>query len=103
MADYTFYVNDYLGSAIPENAFPGMVAQARQHLNKWKRCYRVTAVGPEAENLAICAMAESLWSHRKEGLQSARVGNVTVHYDVNRDALAKELYEKASIYLEVMC
>lgn len=101
MADYAFYVNDYLGSAIPENAFAGMAAQARQYLNKWKRRYQVTTSGPEAESMAICAMAETLWSYRKEGLYSARVGNVTVRYDVNRNALAKELYEKASIYVDI--
>lgn len=101
MVDYTFYVEDYLGSAIPENAFSGMVAQAQRHINKWKRRYRVKSSGPEAENMALCAMAETLWSHRKEGLYSARVGSITVRYDVNREALAKELYDKAAIYLDI--
>ena len=101
MADYAFYVNNYLGSLIPENAFDGMAFQARQYLNKWKRLYRVESSGPETENMAVCAMAETLWSYRKEGLYSARVGSITVRYDVNRNALAKELYEKASIYLDI--
>ncbi len=101
MADYTFYVSDYLGSLIPETAFDGLAAQARQYLNKWKRRYRVESSGPEAENMAVCAMAETLWSYRKAGLASASVGNVSVRYDTDRNALAQELYEKASIYLDI--
>ena len=32
MVDYEFYVNYYLGSAIPENAFSGVAARARHYL-----------------------------------------------------------------------
>ena len=31
MVKYEFYVNQYLGSAIPEKAFSGVAAQAQQH------------------------------------------------------------------------
>lgn len=101
MVDYTFYVEDYLGSTIPKESFSQMVSRAQRYLNKWKRCYRVKSSGPEAESLALCAMAETLWSHRRDGLQSASVGSVTVHYDSDKNALARELYEKAVIYLDI--
>ena len=51
MVDYEFYVNDYLGSAIPEKAFSGLAAQARQWLDSFKAWYRVESSGTEAERL----------------------------------------------------
>ena len=47
MVDYEFYVNDYLGSAIPEKAFSGVAAQARQWLQYLKSNYRVISSGVE--------------------------------------------------------
>lgn len=101
MVDYTFYVDNYLGSAIPEKDFSGMVAQAQRYLNKWKRRYRVESSGPESESMALCAMAETLWSHRDNRLYSAKVGSITVRYDRYRESLAKELYDKAVVYLDI--
>ena len=45
MVDYEFYVNDYLGSAIPEKAFSGVAAQAQHWLQKFEFLYRVEASG----------------------------------------------------------
>lgn len=101
MADYEFYVNHYLGSAIPEKAFAGMAAQAQRYLDRIKRTCRVESSGVETENMAVCAMAESLWCNRNKGLSSATVGSVSVRYDTDRKALSRELYEKASIYLDI--
>ena len=94
MVDYEFYVNDYLGSAIPEKAFSGVAAQARQWLQYLKSNYRVTSSGMEAEKLAMCAMAEALW-HRQSGALgfSGKSGETK--------SLGRELYEKASIYLDI--
>ena len=101
MVDYEFYVNCYLGSAIPEKAFSGVAAQAKAHLDRLKSCCRVVASGNDAENMALCAMAETLWARRNEGLASASVGSVTVHYTDDRPSLLRELYEKAAIYLDI--
>ena len=101
MADYEFYVNHYLGSAIPEKAFAGMAAQAQRYLEKIRRTCRVESSGAESESMAVCAMAESLWSNRNKGLSSATVGSVSVRYDTDRKALSRELHEKASIYLDI--
>ena len=101
MVDYKFYVNCYLGSAIPEKAFSGVAAQAQAYLDRLKGCCRVASSGAEAENMALCAMAETLWARRNDGLASASVGSVTVHYADNQQALSRELYGKAAIYLDI--
>ena len=101
MVKYEFYVNQYLGSAIPEKAFSGMAARAEQALRRFKQIYRVESSGREAESMAICAMAESLWQNRNKGLTSANIGSVSVQYETDRKALRRELYEKACIYLDI--
>ncbi|MBQ8358740.1 MAG: hypothetical protein IJ030_03155 [Oscillospiraceae bacterium] len=98
MVDYEFYVNDYLGSAIPEKAFSGVAAQARHWLGCFKSSYRVESSGVEAEKLAICAMAESLWNRRSQGLVSP---NTSARNGSEKQTLCRELYEKASIYLDI--
>ena len=101
MANYEFYVNQYLGTAIPEKAFSGVENQAKQVLNRFKQVYRVESSGPEAEAMAICAMAETLWQNRNKGLASASIGNVSVRYETDRKVLRRELFDKACIYLDI--
>lgn len=101
MVDYDFYVNHYLGSAIPEKAFSGMAAQAAQVLGRLKQTYRVESSGQEAEAMAVCAMAETLWQNRNRGLSAANIGSVSVRYETDRNALRRELYDKARIYLDI--
>ena len=101
MVKFEFYVNQYLGSAIPEKAFSGVAAQAEQVLARLKQTYRVESSGQEAESMAICAMAESLWQNRSKGLTSANIGSVSVRYETDRKALRRELYDKACIYLDI--
>lgn len=101
MVDYEFYVNCYLGSAIPEKAFSGLASQAEQYLQRLKGTYRVESSGEEAEKLALCAMAEELWDSRKTPVASATVGSVSVRYEQDKASLRRELYRKASIYLDI--
>lgn len=101
MVDYEYYVNRYLGSAIPENAFSGVAAQAQRYLDRLKQVYRVESSGAESENFAVCAMAECLWHNRNRGVRSANVGGVAVHYDTDRSTVKRELYESAAIYLDI--
>ena len=101
MVDHEFYVNCYLGSAIPEKAFSGVAAQAQAYLDRIKGCCRVVSSGADAENMALCAMAETLWARRNDGLASASVGSVTVHYADDQPTLFRELYGKAAIYLDI--
>ena len=99
MVDYKFYVNCYLGSAIPEKVFSGVAAQAQAYLDRLKGCCRVESSGADAENMAVCAMAETLWA--KRGPASASVGGVTVHYADDPSSVTRALYEKAAIYLDI--
>lgn len=101
MVNYEFYVNQYLGSCIPEKAFSGVAAQAERILKRFKQVYRVESSGQEAESMAICAMAESLWQNRNKGLTSANIGSVSVRYETDKSALRRELYDKACIYLDI--
>ena len=101
MVKYEFYVNQYLGSAIPEKAFSGMAAQAQRVLNRLKQTYRVESSGEGAEALAICAMAETFWQNRNKGLASATIGSVSVRYETDRKALRRELYDTACMYLDI--
>jgi len=93
MVDYEFYVNDYLGSAIPEKAFSGVAAQARQWLNCFKNNYQVASSGSAAEKMAVCVMAETLWNRRKEEL-TGKTGS-------GKNTLRREMYEAASVYLDI--
>ena len=101
MVDYGFYKNDYLGSVIPEKAFSGVAAQAQRYLDKMKEVYRVTSSGKQAENLAVCAMAETLWDNRNGGLFSASAGSASTRYAAGKTSLKRELFDKASIYLDI--
>ena len=106
MADFAFYTDVYLGSAIPEKAFCSMAQRAKEILERFCRIYRVSVPGEDSRELAVCAMAESLYAHskRRGGISAASVGEVSVHYEGGAQAdrqLNRELYEKASIYLDI--
>ena len=106
MTDYAFYTDVYLGSAIPEKAFPGMALRAREVLNRFQRSYQMTVPGEDSLKMALCAMAESVYaaSKRHSGMTAATVGEVSVRYEggeASAKSLQRELYEKASIYLDI--
>ena len=106
MADFAFYTDIYFGSAIPEKAFPGVAQQAKAILERFQRIYRVEVPGEDSLKMAICAMAESLHAHskRRGGVTAATAGEVSVRYEESSHAdrqLQRELYEKASIYLDI--
>ena len=105
MVDYDFYLNGYLGSAISEAAFPEAAAEAARILEHLKCTYRVDG-GEQAQKLAICAMAEVLYSHakRRGGISSARVGAVSVHYgsiNAGDKVLSRQLYRGAATHLDI--
>ena len=101
MVDYEFYVNHYLGSAIPEKAFSGLAAQAKGVLDNLKAVCRVASSGQEAECMALCAMAEVLWAERNKRIASASMGSVALRYNQDKTPLRRQLYEKAGIYLDI--
>lgn len=100
MVDYDFYIDTYLGSAVPEKAFSRLAARAQETLDAFERDFRVTG-GADARRLALCAMVEVLYTgqHRAE-LRSASVGGVQVSYEDSRP-LKKRLLAAAETYLEI--
>lgn len=103
MVDHRFYTQQYLGSLIPEKAFDSAAARAGDALARFQRCYQVRSSGLVAENMALCAMAETVYtdSKRSGGITSATVGNASVRYGTQKKSLERELLEKASIYLDI--
>ena len=106
MVDFEFYVNCYLGSLIPERAFPAAAARAAAALERFCRNYRVAESGEDARRMAVCAMAETVYSagRRRSGVTEASVGSVSVRYEDSQSgdkALWRELYRKAAIYLDI--
>ena len=59
MADFAYYTDAYLGTAIPEKAFPGMARRAEEALQRLQRIYQVKVPGEDSRKMAICAMAEA--------------------------------------------
>lgn len=101
MVSYDFYVNTYLGSTVPEKAFPGCAARAEAVLAGYERCCQVSCPGPDSRAMAVCAMAEAVFEQAKsEGLSAATAGSVTVRYREDRN-LSRELYRRAGIYLDI--
>ena len=106
MADFGFYKDVFLGDRIPEKAFASLAQRAREVLQSYERAYRVTSPGEDSYRMAICTMAETLYAYskRRSGVTGASVGEVSVRYEGGDDAqrsLQRELYRKASIYLDI--
>lgn len=116
MADYDFYVNVYLGSAIELEDFPAYALRAAEQLGRYKRMYTVAVPDdlPDGEDRAVCAMAEALYGFdliaNGEGgpVQSASVGSVSVSYggaaqtlDLSPKGQERELYRCACRYLDI--
>ena len=104
MIDFNFYQTGYMGSAIPEKCFSGMAARAVAALENIRRRYRVVPTDAVSEKMALCAMAETLYSDdcRGAGLSSATVGGVSVRYEsAGKRSLQCQLLERARIYLDI--
>lgn len=115
MADYKFYTEVYQGGSIPEPEWQFYSSRAVVQLDWYKRTYTVTVPedSRDAENKAICAMAEALYSfdliaNGEAGVQSASIGSVSTSYgnaaasvDISPKGQAKELYRQACLYLDI--
>lgn len=121
MADYDFYKSKYLGGSIPEADFHRLSKRAGEELARYKRIYTVTTPKdtPDAEDMAICAMAEALYGieliANGEGgaVQSASIGSVSISYggygsaggnqavDVTPAGQTRELFRAACLYLDI--
>lgn len=101
MVQYGFYTDQYLGYVIPEKDFPAAIQRASDALERFKRIYRVTSSGAVSENMALCAMAEAVYTaSQRTGITSATIGKVSVSYG-GAGSLNKQLLQKAAIYLDI--
>ena len=98
MAHYGFYRESYMGSRIPEAAFPEFMARAEDALKRLERCYTVEGTDV-ARSMALCAMAEHIYDStgRRGGVTAATIGQTSIHYS-GRDT---GIYDAASIYLDI--
>lgn len=110
MPDYSFYITQYLGDSISGDDFPRLAKRAAAKLERYKRIYTVTAPDELAENMAICAMVDTLNYYETAqdpcngSVSSAKVGSVSVSYntvDVSEKAQEHELYTSACLYLDI--
>ena len=104
MIDYDFYVNSYLGSVIPEKAFPALARRSADALAEINRRYQVRNADKVSEKMALCAIAETLYSlaDRKTGVKAATVGGVSVQYeDSSASGIRKRVLDAARIYLDI--
>ena len=114
--DYEFYRSRYNGGSIPDDEWADYETRAMAQLNRYKRIYTVAVPQdePDAEKLAVCAMADAmhnfdLIANGEGGVQSASIGSVSTSFggngsnaaDVSPSGQAKELYRCASLYLDI--
>ena len=101
MVTYDFYKNDYLGSQIPENAFPAAIARAEDWISKVARTCAVAPCGPDSRAMAVCAVAEAMAEDQKRRqVAQASVGGVSIRYE-NSGSLERKLYQVAGVYLDI--
>lgn len=101
MVDFGFYTNEYLGSRIPEKVFAQQARRAEEILCRFERICKAGVTGELSRNMALCAMAETLYEHScRRGAASQSVGGVSVRYESGAN-LQRQLFEKAAIYLDL--
>lgn len=114
---YDFYMGRYHGGSISFDDWAAYAARAADQLQHYKRVYTVTVPDyePDAESLAVCAMAEALHNFdliangESGAVQSTSIGSVSVGYggvgtqavDISPSGQAKELYRCACLYLDI--
>ena len=113
MVAYDFYSSEYHGKSVAEQDWPAYEARAAEQLARYKRIYTVTSPDgtPDAESMAVCAMADALayFVAAQNGggaVSSVSVGSVSTSFavsgvDLSAKAQAKELFRCASVYLDI--
>lgn len=86
MPDYEYYLTQFLGEDIPQDAFDRYAARARRRLLRYQSLYdlRPRSGLTDHEACAVCAMAEALYAFDAEdarrGIASVSVGSVSESY-----------------------
>ncbi|MGN0652357.1 MAG: hypothetical protein ACI4KN_05105 [Gemmiger sp.] len=107
MPDYEFYVKDFLGEDIPEQAFDRLARRASDLLERYRRMFAVT---PRegfvcAEECAVCAIAEAMYAFEQEdsrrGLSSVSVGSVSESYTAPPELCPQTLHNRETYYRDL--
>lgn len=115
MVCYEFYRTAYRGGSISAEDWPGYEARAEAQVARYERTYTVSYPAQESRSMAICALAETIYSIdlviNGEGgpVTSVSVGSVSTSYgsaasaaiDVSPAGQARELYRTAKLYLDI--
>lgn len=111
MVTYNFYVHPYLGDSVPEDLFQRYARDAATVLERYKRIYKVTPLSEDAEEMAQCAIIDTLyyfdWATNGGGTASVSIGSVSssrgqsAQPDLSPKAKSMELYRAACQYLEI--
>lgn len=101
--DYTFYVDTYGGSRIPESSWDRITQKAVQRLNAFTfgRCAEDCEEEPwcNSAKCAVCEMAEILLTDEKrDGKTSENNDGYSVSFDTSRP-LSSLLYDVVKVYL----
>lgn len=106
-ADYTFYVNTYLGTVIAETDFPQLALRASQFIDRitFARAAPIITADTETANinkikLAMCAVAEALrdqdLSNGADAITSESQGQYSVSYAANSSRAQSNLTKLAT-------
>ena len=114
MTDYEFYRTQYMGDSIAEADFPRLIRRAGEILSSYKRSYTVTSPTEISEDLAACAMADTLAYYEAAlngaggAVSSASIGSVSVSYagasrtvDLSQSAQDATLFRVACLNLDI--
>lgn len=113
MSRYEFYTSNFHGALIPAEELDYYADRAQEQLEEYKRAFTVTEPKEGAEEMAVYAMAEALYSfdaamNASAGVSSASIGSVSTSYsspagkiDISPAGQERELYRCARRYLDI--
>ena len=111
MVEYEFYRDTYGGDSVPQDEFKAYARDASATLERFKRIYTVTPLAEDSEQMAMCAMVDTLYYFTVAQCggfaASVSVGSVstskaqTALLDISPKAQSRELYRCACLYLDI--
>ncbi len=107
MPGYEFYCAEFHGGSIPSEDFHLYASRADTELKRLERLYTVKGTD-DGRKLAVCAVADILYYFDNvmsgAAVKSVSIGSVSesgADIDTSVKAQKKELYNAASLYLEI--
>lgn len=99
-ADYSFYMETYLGNELSESEFPRLALRASEYLDRITAGAAAGCADEELLRKAACAVAE-VWKSNEEGgeLTSQSVGSWSRSFAAPTKTKEKRLLDAARMYL----